>query len=291
MKARIFKNFKRKSPAEIAVYCVVSAAFMVLALSYIYIIVWMVIAACKTHAEIVLSPFSLPKTWHWEHFLEVPGKLEVNGSGFGRMFLNSCWFSIVGVLYGQIVSCVFAYTVTKYQFPLSKYTYTFMLILMTLPLYGASGGMYKLLYNLGMIDSYAQIICSGNAFGTAATLYYMAYFKNLSNTYMEAAMMDGANHFQICYKVMLPQAKPLFTAFFVTSWMTDWNNYSSALIYLPNTPTLPVGIYQFNTEMIYRARLDILFAACVVSMIPALIMFIGFNKTITTSVSLGGIKG
>ena len=51
------------------------------------------------------------------------------------------------------------------------------------------------------------------------------------------------------------------------------------------------GIYQFNTEMIYRARLDILFAACVIVALPALILFTVFNKTITSNVSLGGIKG
>ena len=73
--------------------------------------------------------------------------------------------------------------------------------------------------------------------------------------------------------------------------MKTWNSYDTALVYLPELPTLPVGIYQFNTEMIFRARLDILFAACVLISIPAVILFIVFNKTITTNVSVGGIKG
>ena len=104
-------------------------------------------------------------------------------------------------------------------------------------------------------------------------------------------MMDGGNAFDIYFRVMFPQAKPIFTALFITGWMAEWNNYSSGLIYHPKLPTLPVGIYQFNTEMIYRARLDILFAACVLVCIPALLVFTIFNKTITTNVSLGGLKG
>ena len=83
----------------------------------------------------------------------------------------------------------------------------------------------------------------------------------------------------------------MFGALFLTEWLGNWNEYSSCLVYLPNLPTLPVGIYQFNTEMIYRARLDILFAACVIVALPAIILFIVFNKTLTTSVSVGGIKG
>lgn len=290
MKWDLFKNFRRKSTSEIIVHCVVSAFYMLVALSYIYIIVWMVIAACKTHQEIVLSPFSLPEKWHWSHFLEMIGQLRVNGHGFFSMLFTSCWFSIVGVLFGQMVIMVFAYTATKYTFPGSKHVYTIILVVLTLPLYGSSAGMYKLFHDLGLINSYAQIICSGNVL-TMTTLYYMAFFKNMSWTYAEAAMMDGANHFQICYKVMLPQAKPLFIAMFIGEWENNWNNYASSLIYLPKLPTLPVGIFQFNTEMLYRARLDILFAACVFTFIPTLIIFIVFNKTLTTSVSLGGIKG
>ena len=104
-------------------------------------------------------------------------------------------------------------------------------------------------------------------------------------------MMDGANHFQIYSKVMLPQAKPLFFSLFLTTWLASWNNWSSVLLYLPKLPTLPVGIQQFNVEMIYKARLDVLFAACMIVAIPALVMFIAFNKVLTTSVSVGGIKG
>ena len=63
-------------------------------------------------------------------------------------------------------------------------------------------------------------------------LYFTAYFKNLSWTYAEAAMMDGADDFQIYFRVMFPQAKPIFGALFLTTWITNWNNYESALIYL-----------------------------------------------------------
>ena len=96
---------------------------------------------------------------------------------------------------------------------------------------------------------------------------------------------------KIYFRIMLPQAKPILFAQFLTQWVGVWNSYESALVYLPNTPTLPVGIYQFNQEMIYQARLDILFAACVITVLPALILYIAFNKTITTSVTLGGLKG
>ena len=68
---RLFKWTKRKSTGEIILYSVVSLLFLVIACSYIYILLWAVIAGCKTHSEIALTPFSLPKEWHLEHFVEV----------------------------------------------------------------------------------------------------------------------------------------------------------------------------------------------------------------------------
>lgn len=290
MKMRMPKSFRRKSKAEIALHIFVSAIFFVIAASYVYMFVWAVIAGAKTHTEIILNPFSLPEKWHWEHFLDVFSLLEVNGHNFWDMLFNSVYFSVGAVGLSQFVTMSFAYFCTKYKFPGSEWPYVIILVMLTLPLYGTGGATYRIYKGLGMVDSYTQIFSAMSGF-TMNFLYYRACFKSMSWTYAEAAMMDGADDFVIYGKVMMPMAKPIFGALFLTGWLANWNNYESALVYLPNLPTLPVGIYQFNTEMIYRARLDILFAACVLISIPAIVLFIAFNKVITTNVSLGGIKG
>lgn len=286
----MFKNLKRKSPAEKVLYYFVSLVFAVVAASYVYIVIWTLMSSLKTHTEIVLDPFSLPKKPIWTHYLELVDLFQVNGHGFLEMFFNSVWFSVVGSLLGQITVARFAYACTKYKFRGSGLVYSIILVMLTLPLYGSSGATYRIIYNLGLTDSYAHVLLSMSGI-TGNFLYYRAYIQGISSTYMEAAKMDGANHFQIYRMVMFPQIKPLFTAMFLTTWLASWNNYESAMIYLPNLPTLPVGIYLFNTEMIYHVRLDLLFAACMVVSVPALILYIFFNKVITTSVSIGGIKG
>lgn len=287
---RLFNWTKRKSPAEIILYSLVSLLFLVVALSYIYILVWAFIAGCKTHTEIVMNPFGLPETWHFEHYLEVFETFEINGNKFFDMFLNSVWFSVMATLFLQFTAMTLAYACSKYKFRGSEFIYTLTLVVITLPIYGNAGAVYELYTRLGLIDSYAHVLTAASGVNIMF-LYYMAFFKNLSWTYAEAAMMDGAGHFQIYFRVMMPQARAIFGALFLTSWITAWNSYEAHLVYLPNLPTLPVGIYQFNIEMMFRARLDILFAACIIIVIPALILFIAFNKTITSNVSVGGIKG
>ena len=287
---KILASFERKTPGERILHILVSLVFAVVAFTYVYMFFWAVMSACKTHTEIVMNPFALPKKWHWDHFIEVISSLEVNGHGFWEMLFNSCFFSVGGALLQTFVTITFAYCCTMYKFPGSNLPYTIILVIMTLPIYGAGGATYALYRQLGMVDSYTHIICSAAGM-TGSFLYFRAFFKNVSWAYAEAAAIDGCGPFRLYFKVMLPQAKPIFGALFLTTWLASWNNYESALLYLPNVPTLPVGIYQFNTEMIYRARLDILFAACVLVSIPALILFTVFNKVITTNVSVGGIKG
>lgn len=287
---RVPKSFRRKSRVEIAVHLIVSFIFLLVAASYVYIFVWAVLAGAKTHTEVIMNPFGLPEVWHWEHYLEVFSKLEVNGNDFWDMLFNSIWFSVGGVGLQIFVTMNFAYCCTKYKFPGSDWAYTIIMIMITLPIYGSAGAQYKLIYSMGLVDSYAHVLLSAAGFNILF-LYFRAYFTNLSWSYAEAAMMDGANAFDIYFRVMAPMAKPIADALFLTQWLTSWNSYSNALVYLPNLPTLPVGIYQFNIEMMFRARLDILFAGCVWISIPALILFIVFNKAITTNVTVGGLKG
>lgn len=289
-KIRMPKSFRRKSKAEIALHLFVSLIFFLVAASYVYVFVWAIIAGLKTSNEIYLNPFGLPKVWHWENYIDVFSMLKVGDNNFWNMLFNSVYFSVGAVGLQQLVTMSFAYCCTKYKFPGSNLPYIIIMIMLTLPLYGTGGATYEIYKALGMVDSYTQIFSALSGF-SMNFLYYRACFKNMSWSYAEAAMMDGADDFTIYWKVMMPMARPIFGALFLTGWLGIWNNYESTLVYLPNIPTLPAGIYKFHAEALYDVRMDILFAACVVISIPAIVLFITFNKVITTNVSLGGIKG
>ena len=121
-------------------------------------------------------------------------------------------------------------------------------------------------------------------------LYMHAFFSGMSWNYAEAAQIDGANDWQIFFKIMFPQSIAMVGSLYVLAWLTEWNSYSTALIYLPKLPTLAVGIYLFKTQMVYSSRMNLLYAACFVSMIPPLVIFILCNGALMSNVSLGGIK-
>ena len=182
-----------------------------------------------------------------------------------------------------------AYVTSKYKFFGSKAVYLIVLVVITLPIYGSTSSMYKLLYNLHFLNSRLMIFTSLNAF-SIYYMYFFAFYKGVSWSYAEAAQIDGANHWQIYFKIMLPQSVTMFGSLFLLLWMTEWNSYATALIYLPKLPTLAVGIYLFEQDMTYESRMDILYAACFISLLPPLVMFACFNNALMNNVSLGGIK-
>ena len=270
-------------------YAIVSVVFALFALSYLYILVWAFIAGLSTHTEINLHPFAFPAKLNLSNYIEVFRLLKVNGVGFLGMLWNSLYFSVLGSFIGCMVTAMIAYVTCKYKFPGSKIFYPLVVIMMSLPIYGTGGSMYKLLFNLGWISSPLQILLATSGLGVNY-LYFFAAFSSVSNTYSEAAQLDGAGDYTIFFKVIFPQVLPLFGSLFVIAWVADWNNYSSVLLYLPKMPTLAGGIYMFELDIKRTMRSDILYAAYVVSTVPSLLLFVFCNKALTSNVSIGGIK-
>jgi len=284
-----FLGWQRRTPSERVLYTIIFVIFAAFALSYVYCLWWCFSSGMKTHDEIVDSPFSLPKIWHFEHFGEMMSLMSVSETGFWGMLFNSVYFSVIGALFSAMSTATLAYVTCKYKFPGAGAYFIASLITMILPIYGNGGSMYVLLNNLGLLNSRLMILTSFSGIGVNY-MYFYAFFQNVSNTYAEAAEIDGAGDYTKFFKVMLPQALPMFGAVFLLIWMAEWNNYSSAVLYLNKLPTLSAGIYLFQTEATNMARFDILYLAYFVTCIPPLVIFAFFNKILMSNISLGGIK-
>lgn len=283
-------RIKQRSGSEIVVFSIASFILLIFGLTYIVAFLWGVIAGFKTHDDLILNPFAFPETWHPENYLDVFSLLEVNGVNMLGMIFNSVWLVAGGATLSVFGATLMAYAVTKYDFFGKKFLVVVNIIIMTLPIIGALPSRYKLFSTFGFINSPTILLAYFGGFG-AFNLYMCAFFRGVSPTYSEAARIDGANDFVILFKIILPLAKGILTALLIMDAVTIWNDYSTALIYMPKLPTLATGIYLFNTEMTYRARMDILMAATIISAMPPLILYAIGHKSILNNVSLGGIKG
>lgn len=280
----------RKTLGETIVFIVAAVILWAFALSYVLAYFWGMFAGLKTHTDLIMSPWELPKKWQWQNYIDVFKLLEVKQTNMIGMIGNTLWW-VFGATFLSIFSVTLvAYAVTRYRFPGRNLLITINLLTMVIPIIGALPSQYAVFTRLGMYNSPFLLYSSIGAFG-ANNLYMCAFIRGISNTYAEAAEIDGAGHYTILFKIELPLCKGMLTALIVMHAVGCWNDAMTALLFLPNYPTLATGIYLFNLEMTYRARMDILMAACVISAIPPLVVYLFGYKTILDNVSLGGIKG
>ena len=281
-------SLNKKTVSEYILYTIVFCVFLFFAFSYAYMVFWCFYSGLRGASEVAADPFGFSAV-DFKNYLNVFTELKTNGSGFIEMTLNSVYFSIVGCGINIMLTTMLAYVCSKYTFPGSKLIYNIVIVIITLPIYGSGTALYKLIYKMGIMNSRLMIITSIGGFNMNF-LYLHAFFTGMSWSYGEAAEIDGANEWQIFFKIMFPQSLAMVGSLYVLAWLAEWNSYATALIYLPKLPTLSVGIYQFQTQMKYSSKMNILYAACFISMIPPLLIFILCNGALMSNVSLGGIK-
>lgn len=285
LKQKIYGN---KTASECVVYTIVFMVFSAFAFSYVFVLLWCFISGMRTHEAIVDTPFyHIFSELEFSKIFSAFSSLEVANVGFVGMLINSLYFSITSVSIQLLTTATFAYVTTKYEFPGSKLVYPIVMVMMFLPLYGSGGAAYKLYHTLGLINNPLSAIATATVGTGVNYLYFNAFYRGLSNTYKEAAEIDGANEWQIFFKVIFPQAMGLVGALFLTMWIGGWNGYEGFLIYFNKLPNLAAGIYMFSKE---THRNDVLFAACFIVSVPPIILFACFTKVLTNNVSLGGIK-
>ena len=282
-----FLGWQKRSVSERILYCIIFAIFALVAFSYLYCLWWCFMSGMKTPDDIVAKPFALPTRWRFDNISKMMAMLKINDTGFWGMLFNSVYFSVIGAFFSASCTAMLAYVTCKYKFPGAGAYFIASLIMMILPIYGTGGSMYLLLDKLGLLNSRLMIVTSFSGIGVYY-MYFYAFFQNVSNTYAEAARIDGAGDYTIFFRVMLPQAMPMFGAIFLMIWMAEGNKYSTALLYLNELPTLSVGIYLFRTES--GGDFDILYMAYFITCIPPLVIFAFFNNVLMSNVSLGGIK-
>ncbi len=216
--------------------------------------------------------------------------LGVGNISFFMMFVNSLIFAGGSTFLGIMSSTFLAYAVSKYDFKLKKFLYALALFVMIIPIYGSLPAQYRFLKQINFVNSWAYLISTASGFNFNFLIIY-AFFSGVSKEYMEAAFIDGAGHFRVLFKIMLPMALPSIMAIVITGFVGSWNDYLTPLLYLNKMYTLSSGLWMYEKRMQYIANQPVYFAGVVISLIPILVLFIVFQNTIMEKVHIGGLKG
>lgn len=263
--------------------------FALYAVSMIYPFVWAFLSSLKGQMEYYKDKFSLPKDWLFSNYALAFTTLSANGKNMFLMLFNSVWFAFGGTLLSVASSVMVAYVVAKYRFVGRRTIYRIALLIMMIPIVGSLPSQFLVFYKLKLYDSPLILLSYTGGFGFNFIILY-AYFKSLPWSYAEAGYMDGAGHFTIFFRIMLPQALSSVTALSLIAFIGIWNDYMSPILFLPSYPTLSAGLYTYQQEFARNLNYPLLFAGVLMSTAPVLIIFIVFQNTLMDMTITGGIK-
>ena len=279
---------------NVYVFTIVFIIFLVYAVTLIYPFLWMLMNSFKDGFDVILYPFEFPKTFLWSNYSYIfnPEADSVFAKyNIGEMFYNSITITLGGVLIGTIATTIAAYTMAKYKFMGSGLVHTFIILSMTIPTLGSLPATYKLMINTSLKDTYlGMMLMLSGGFG-GHYLYMFAYFKGLSWSYAESAMIDGANNWRIFLHIMVPLAMPMITMVMILKTLGLWNDYWMPYLFYSEHPTLAVGLQELKTLAENDFEYGKLFAAMIVSTVPIIIFYIAFQKRLMSVTIGGGVKG
>ena len=212
------------------------------------------------------------------------------GGRFVRWLFNTALLAVVRASLLLIFCSMAAYAFARLEFPGKNLIFAFMLASMMIPGAVTLVPTYVIIAKLDWINRANSLIFPGivNAFGIFMLTQFL---KAVPRELEEAAIIDGASHFQIYKDVVLPLARPALLTLFILQFQGMWNDFLAPLLYL-NTPdmwVLNVALSVFQQQ--YKAQWNLTLVGAMINAVVPLTLFFFFSKYYIEGVSYAGVKG
>jgi len=210
---------------------------------------------------------------------------------FLGVLVNTVFYAVVGSVIQAFVPCLMGYLVVKYPSKAASFINAMMLFVMTLPILGSASTMIHLMRSLGLYDNFIGNWIQKFNFTGMYFFVFQAFFRSVSDSYAEAAEIDGASQLRVMFGIYIPLAWKMISTVVLILFVNCWNDYQTPLLYLPGKPTLAYAVYHItNRGGMGTASTPIKISASMMLALPILIIFIFLKDKIMGNISLGGEK-
>lgn len=265
------------------------------ALAVIVPLAWILMSSLKTNAEIYNSPFGPPGQLRLGIYADAWAE-----SNIGAYFLNTMIVVCGGVLLTMVLSVTTAYVMARYPFPGSRILYYLYLTGMTFPIFLAIVPLVRIVQSLGLFASPLGLILVYAAFSLPFSIFFLtSFFRTLPNELSEAAFLDGAGHFGVFFRIMLPLAKPGLISIAVFNFLGQWNQFLLPQVLNPQADeersnfVLSQGLVALALGENYETSptsMAQLFAGLIISMLPVLVVYVLFQRQVQEGLTAGALK-
>ncbi|WP_333813726.1 carbohydrate ABC transporter permease [Muricomes intestini] len=205
-------------------------------------------------------------------------------------YKNSLVITVVQLILALFLSACVGYGFAMYNFRFKNLLFGCVLLVMMIPTEIIILPLYRLIINMGVMDSMWGIILPYMVV-PMLIFFFRQYLSGIPKDFLDAARADGCSEYGIFLKIMMPLMKPSFAAMGIYQGMLSWNNFLWPMIVMrsQNKITLPVGLQSLMSP--YGNNYDILIAGSCFAIIPILILFACFQSYFIEGMTAGGVKG
>lgn len=253
----------------------------------VFPIIWVIMSAFKTNAQILSSPFSLPTGISFEAFGYLFEKYD-----FIRYFVNSLLVCVSSTVVALVFFAMGAYVIAKYQFPGKNLIFALFTITLLVPAQSKAQPLFSLVMKVNLYDNIWGVALVYLSMGLAMSMFILkSTFMAIPKSLDEAASLEGAGFFVTFFRINFPLAKSGLATAGILMFLNNWNEffYASLLTSSDKNRTLPLALQFFNEAFSYDYTK--LFAALTLVVLPGIILYIFAQEQVQTSVAASGVKG
>lgn len=275
---------------RLATYAVLIAVGLLMAFPFIF----MFFSSLKTSAEVITVPPRLlpdpwwnPAQWQWGNYREL---LSIPSLPFGRQLLNSIVVTI-GIVSGQVLTSLLAgYAFARLRFPGRDTMFVVYLGTLMVPFAVLIVPMYQLMLLFNWDDKLVALILPW-VFSAYGTFLMRQFFLTMPRELEEAALIDGANRWQILFRIAVPLAVPAIATLATFSFLYAWNSFLWPLIIITDAKSRVITQGIMDLQALYAARTELVMAGSVLAVLPTMIVYLLAQRYFIEGVATAGLAG
>jgi raffinose/stachyose/melibiose transport system permease protein len=234
------------------------------------------------------SKWVFPKEINLQNFSDAWQTANLGASFINTFIITGC-SAILLIFFGSMA----AYPMARRQTRLNKFFYFMFIAIMIIPPLTALVPLYKLVVNIGMMNTYEVAILNNVAAFMPLTIFLYAGFirSTIPKELEEAAKIDGASTLGTFFKIVFPLLKPITASILIIACVFIWNDYQFAIFFLQDKSmhTVTVSLASFFGQN--QNNMNLVAAAAILAMLPMTILFLFLQKYFIAGLSSGSVKG
>ena len=231
---------------------------------------------------------TLPQSWtYFENFVQAWKQ-----ANMGLAFRNSLIILVFVLLGSVFTGSMIAYILSRFKFMGNGLIRSLFLFASLLPGIAMQVSVYQIMYTLGWINylpGYIIMMCGTDII---SIYIFIQFFENISPALDESAIMDGCTYFGVFFRILFPLLKPAIVTVMILKGVGVYNEYYTANLYLQNKNklvTVATSLFKFTGPL--GNQYNYICAGVIITMIPALLIFVSCQKQIYSGLTQGAVKG